>query len=163
MTGIGKMTKGQKHAYKQAPWRIQLRGIAGILVFLVVFILVAIVNLNVSAKTYAAGIEIQRNNREKDSLNHRIADLKNDLGVVTSYELLAAKAAQQGYQTITEPERIVYIVVPGYQKPAVDIETPKRVTMQNGSVLKPVYTQSLWDLFMDGALKLNKSTKGSYQ
>lgn len=156
------MVQGLKHAYKQAPWRIQLRGIAWILVFLVVFILVAIVNLNISAKTYAAGIQIQRMNREKENLNHQIADLKNELGMITSYGIMAEKAHEDGYQTITDPERIVYIVVPGYQKPAVNIETPPLSEQPAGSVLKSSYTQSLWDLFMDGALKLSKKTKRSY-
>jgi hypothetical protein len=156
------MMQGLKHAYKQAPWRNQLRGIAWILLFLVVFILVAIANLNVSAKTYAAGIEIQRMNSEKSDITQNIADMKNQLGVVTSYQSMAKKAAERGYQTLTNPEQTVYIVIPGYQQPAVSIEIPPTSDASHPSVIKPVYTQSLWDLFLDGALKLSKRTKGAY-
>lgn len=151
-----------KHAYKQAPWRNQLRGLAWILLFLVIFILVAIANLNVSAKTYAAGIEIQRMNSEKDRINHNIADLKNELGEITSYEVMVERAIEQGYQTVSDPSRTLYLTIPGYQPPAVSLEIPAVTESSAASLLEPVYTQSLWDLFMESALKLSKKTKGAY-
>jgi len=151
------MIQQLRHAYKQAPWRNQVRIIAWILLFLTIFVIIAIANLNVSAKTYATGIEIQKMKREKDTLTHQIADLRNQIGSATSFESMIQRASDAGYNTINDPERIVYLTVPGYQEPEIKIEVPRPIEPANLPVLKPSYTQSVWDLFLDGALKLRKN------
>ena len=152
------MMQNMKYAYKQAPWRKQLSAAAWILAALVVFVLIAIAYLNISAKTYAAGIDIQVLRGQQETLIYRIADLRDQLGGATSFETMSRKANESGFNMINDPSRIVYLSVPGYQEPPLEIETYKRDSTQERPILKPSYTRSLWDLFMDGALKLGKSS-----
>jgi len=141
------------HAYKQAPWRLQIRNMSWVLVVLVAFVIVAITNLNISAKTYAAGIEIQGLEREKERVNHDIADMKNQLGSLTSMATMAERAQESGYVGSVE---IVYLPIPGYQEPPLEMDIPGSGEKKKNNLLKPAYTESLWDLFLDGALKLKK-------
>ena len=153
------MIQGLKFAYKQAPWRKQLRGIAAILLCLVIFILVAIANLNVSARTYEAGLTTTSLTAEAEKLNQSIADMRVKLSTITTYQVMTKKAAEMGYQTAGNDNKL-FFVIPGYQEPELVISAP--VTLEkpaNPSVVKPAYTQSLWDLFLDGALKFSKNTK----
>ena len=148
------MMRNIKYAYKQAPWRKQLRIAACLMVGLVIFVMIAIAYLNISAKTYAAGIEIQSMQSEQEILSNDIADLHNQLGSVTSLKVMSEKAGKKGYEIITNPARIVYLDVPGYVEPPLDIEVPKKSSRSAGPAIKSVYTLSLWDLLMNGALKL---------
>lgn len=148
------MMQNIKYAYKQAPWRKQIRGAAWLLVVLVISVMIAIAYLNISAKTYAAGIEIQSLQREQEKLSNNIADLHNRLGSVTAYQIMSKKASEDGYQIISSPSRIVYLKIPGYIEPALNIETPRLRPENPTPVIRSVYTHSLWDLLMNGALKL---------
>ena len=150
------MMQNIKYAYKQAPWRKQIRGFVWVLSGLVMLVMVAIAYLNISAETYEAGVNVQVLRGEQETLLHKIADLRDQLGSVTSYEAMAEKANASGYSTINDPARIVYLPVPGYVEPDIQIDIPRQADTQARPALKPSYTQSLWDLFMDGALKLGK-------
>ncbi|MEM5775388.1 MAG: hypothetical protein AAGU05_10335 [Anaerolineaceae bacterium] len=143
-----------KYAYKQAPWRKQLRWAALILVGLVIAVMVAIAYLNVSAKTYAVGVEIQALQGEEKSLQNRIADLHNQLGSATAFDIMSEKANEKGYKIISDPSRIVFLSVPGYIEPPLNIEVPQGRKTAPEAVIKSLYTRSLWDLLMSGALKL---------
>ena len=148
------MVQNIRYAYKQAPWRAQLRTAAWILTILVIFVIIAVAYLNISAKTYAAGISIQILRREKETLTHAVADLRDQLSSLTSFQVMSQKAYAGGYHTINDPFRIVYLPVPGYVEPELDIEVPQKAIDLNSPFITPNYTQSLWDLFMEGALKL---------
>jgi cell division protein FtsL len=151
------MMRNITYAYKQAPWRKQLQGAAWVLVVLVIFVMIAIAYLSISAKTYAAGIAIQSLQSEQEALSNEIADLHNKLGSSTSYKIMTEKASKKGYEIISDSSRIVYLEVPGYVEPSPDIDVPKDNSNRNtysGTIIKSVYTRSLWDLLMNGALKL---------
>jgi hypothetical protein len=152
------MMQNIKYAYKQAPWRKQIRGVVWVLSALVMLVMVAIAYLNISAQTYEAGVNIQVLRGEQETLIHKIADLRDQLGSVTSFETMAQKASASGYSTINDPARIVYLPVPGYVEPGIHIDVPRQDDIQSQPILKPAYSQSLWDLFMDGALKLGKDS-----
>ena len=152
------MMQNIKYAYKQAPWRKQLRGLAWLLVVLVVFVMIAIAYLNISAKTYAAGIEIQSMQSEQEILSNDIADLHNQLGSATAYQVMSGKANEKGYQIISNSSRIVYLKIPGYIEPALEIEVPKKNAVNPEPAIKSIYTRSLWDLLMNGALKLGDNS-----
>jgi cell division protein FtsL len=148
------MMQSVQYAYKQAPWRKQLRLAGFVLVGLVITVMIAIAYLNISAKTYAAGIEIQSMQREKDTISSSIADLRNQLGSVTSLEIMSEKADEEGYKIISDPSRIVFLTVPGYVEPQPKVEAPKGQPESEKPIVKSVYTRSLWDLLMSGALTL---------
>ncbi len=143
-----------KYAYKQAPWRKQIRLLALILVGLVVAVMISIAYLNVSAKTYAVGVEIQALQAEEKRLGNRIADLHNQLGSATAIDAMSKKANEKGYKIISDPSRIVFLPVQGYIEPAIDVEVPHGRNTTPEVLIKSMYTRSLWDLLMDGALKL---------
>ncbi len=151
------MTKKFTHAYKQAPWRLKIRGIAWVIVFVVAFIVIALTNLNISARTYAAGIEAQRLIGEKETLNQKIADLRNRLGVTTSFRYVSSRYSEIGFHTFNNSDAVVYLSVPGYYVPELEIDLQPSTKNQASPILKPVYTQSLWDLLLEGAIKLSKN------
>ena len=148
--------KRLSYAYKQTPWRTQLRAGAWVLLGLVVFALIAVTNLRISAKTYATGIEIQMLESEKEDISHQIADLRNQLGTITSYSQMAERAAENGYAPISGSGQVIYLTVPGYQPPAVVIDSAQFLEAPANPILKPAYTQSLWDVVFGSGLKLDK-------
>lgn len=150
------MKKRLMHAYEQAPWRLQIRNMSWVLLVIVAFVVIAITSLNISAKTYAAGIDIQGLEREKEIINHNIADMKNELGSLTSFETMSQRAADKGYVDIDNTSQIVYLSVSGYQRPALELDIPNSGETNPHPIIKPAYSHSLWDLFLDGALKLRK-------
>lgn len=152
------MTKKFTHAYKQAPWRLKIRGVAWVIVFVIAFIVIALTNLSISARTYAAGIEAQRLIGEKETINQNIADLRSQLGTITSYSHVSSRYAEIGYHTFNNSDAVVYLSVPGYYVPELEIDMPPSTKNQASPILKPVYTQSLWDLLLEGAIKLSKNT-----
>jgi cell division protein FtsL len=154
------MAPKTSHAYKQTPWRIQLRRIVWILTVVVIFLLVAVSNLNVSAKTYATGVDIQRLEARRDDLTRQIADQKNKLAYLTSIEVMDKRASEENFVSIEDPQDVIYLSVPGYQPPGVEYAAPKAKEVPQ-PILKPAYTQSIWELFIQGALKLNDSSLGA--
>ncbi len=152
------MTNKFTHAYKQAPWRQKIRGMAWVFAVVIAFIVIALTNLNISARTYATGIETQMLYSDKEALNQSIADLNSQLGVVTSFSYVSVRFSESGYHTFNNSEEIVYLSVPGYQPPGLEIDLPSSVEKRASPILKPVYTQSLWDLLLEGAVKLSKNS-----
>ncbi|MCJ7622878.1 MAG: hypothetical protein MUO76_05195 [Anaerolineaceae bacterium] len=150
------MTQDLIQAYKQAPWRNQRRYIAWLLLIVVVFLVAAISNLNISAQTYATGYEIQFLEAEKTQLIRHIADLRNQLAFLSSTENMERRADELGFTVNRDPEQVIYLVIPGYKEPEFEIDAPPPKEITEQSLIKPVYTQSLWELFFQGALKLDK-------
>ena len=148
------------HAYKQTPWRNQLRRIIWILLMVVIFLLVAVSNLNVSAKTYATGVDIQRLESRRDELTRQIADLDNKLAHLTSIQVMDERASKENFVPIHDPQNVIYISVPGYLPPSIDYPAPKAKEVPQ-PIVKPAYTQSIWELFIQGALKLDKNSSGA--
>jgi len=147
-------------AYKQTPWRIQLRRIVWILMVVVIFLLVAVSNLNVSAKTYATGVDIQRLEARRDELTRQIADQKNKLAHLTSIAVMDERTSEASFVPLEDPQSVIYLSVPGYQPPSVEYTAPQAKDIPQ-PILKPDYTQSIWELFIQGALKLNKNSQGA--
>jgi cell division protein FtsL len=151
------MTQDLIQAYKQAPWRNQRRYIAWILLFVVGFLVAAISNLNISAQTYAAGYEIQLLEAKKKQLIRHIADLRNQHAYLSSTDVMEEIGNKLGFIATRDPERAVYLVIPGYEESEFDIDAPPPDEITQQSLIKPIYTQSLWELFFQGALKLGKN------
>jgi cell division protein FtsL len=150
-------------AYKQAPWRVQLQWFLMLLGMLVVVVVVASVYLDVSTRAATAGLEIQRLEYSKEETLRKIADLKIKLAHLTSQEVMEARATDLGYEDV-DPTTVLYLMVdnyPGRQPVMMAAPPSRRVT--NPPLVKPSYTQSLWEFLSQGFLALSETSVGVTQ
>lgn len=144
------MPKLTSQAFKQAPWRKQLRSLGLILLVLAIVTVVASLYLSVNAQAAQAGLEIQKLETDKDKLQQQIADLSTFLAWMNSATKMEERARTLGFQRITA-DQAVYVPVPGYTG-RTPISVAQFVGTSRGSedLLKPIYTQSLWDWMFEG-------------
>ncbi|MBI9044273.1 MAG: hypothetical protein JEZ06_07295 [Anaerolineaceae bacterium] len=138
------MTEKLKQAYRQAPWRIQIQNVGLIMLFVVTGTLVAGLYLSVSAETYETSVEINKLEYERSELQRQIADLRVDLASNTSSAIMAQRAKDLGY-TKPSPDASVYMKIPEYSGRQLEITLNKNPNGQSEPLLKPSYTQSLWE------------------
>lgn len=147
-------------AYRQAPWRVQLQWAGLFLLGLVIAVLIAVVYLNISAQAAAAGLDAKANEQEKEDTQRSIADLRNKLAVLTSQEVMEKRAEELGFVD-TSAENTTYLMVQGYpgRQPVVMAPppSPERVSQP---IVKPAYTQSLWEWLFQGMLSFSESAGG---
>jgi len=141
------------HAYKNAPWRVQLQLIGIFSLVVVLVALIAGVYLNVTARAATIGREIQGMEVDILELQRDNADLENQLGLLTSIRTMQQRAEDLGFQSIN-PAEVVYVTVPGYagRQPASLAPPPGPVTASDSS-LPPEYTQTLFDWLVESTLK----------
>ena len=149
------MRMGLVQAYKQTPWRIQAKWFSRFLLAVVAIVMVAGLYLSISAQTVAAGIEMQRQDINRDTMQRIIADLRSQVAYLTSENVMEERASVMGY-TFTSLDQVHYVVVPGYHSPLPpNLAPPPGMDMIISPVIKASYTQSLWDWVTDGAGRLN--------
>jgi len=150
-------------AYKQAPWRVQLQWFLMLLGVLVVVVVVASVYLDVSTRAATAGLEIQRLEYSKEETLRKIADLKIKLAYLTSQEVMEARATDLGYEDV-DPTTVLYLMVDNYpgRQPVMMAAPPSR-HVTNPPLVKPSYTQSLWEFLSQGFLALSETSVGVTQ
>lgn len=132
-------------AYKQTPWRKQLR-LFGVAIIVVVFaVIVGGMYLNIASRASAVGREIQTMQRDSRNLQREIKDLETDLAFLLSEQVMAQRAADLDYTRIN-PGDALYIQVPGY---AGRLTAKIAPTKNEGVVLQhelpAAYTQSWID------------------
>jgi hypothetical protein len=153
------MPKRLVQAYRQAPWRIQTQ--RGVL-FLIVTVLGASilwVMVSVSVQAASAGLEIQSLETSQEDLQRQIAELRTDIAVQTSQERMQQRAADLGF-TPTDPGDITYVVAAGYAGRQPDIQASPPGTEPPGPVIKPVYSQTLWDWLVKGVIDMSEQAGG---
>jgi hypothetical protein len=131
-------------AYSQAPWRKQLQ-IVGLFLLVVVFIaLIASVYLNVSARSAAAGREIQRVQSRLLRDEQQISDLQAQLGALYSASEMEKRAIALGFEPL-QPDEIMFIPVQGYaaRQPA-RLAPAYQAQVVIAPVLPAEYTESLF-------------------
>lgn len=139
-----------KQAFTQAPWRSQIRNVGLILLVLAAVVVVAALYLSVSAQAAQAGMEIQKMEVDKDKLQQQIADLSTFLAWMDSATLMESRARELGFARISA-DQAVYVPVPGYTgRSAISIAQFVGTNRTSEDLLKPVYTQSLWDWMFAG-------------
>lgn len=155
------MSKEASQAFQQAPWRIQLQAIGQILVGLVLAALVAGIYLNVSAQTAAAAVETEYLGYTRDTLMRQIASLRTEIGIITSAAEMKKRADDLGFLKSSE-ESIQYVVIDGYSGKQTEIAAPPITQLElPESILKPAYTQSLWEWLYKSMLDLQMNNIGS--
>ncbi len=142
-------------AYRQAPWRIQTQWMGLFLLALALIALVAGFYLYVSAQAAVAGLELQSLQQDREQKERDIAQARNQLAELTSTSAMLARAEILGFKKLN-PEEITYLVVPEYAgRQAEPLVNPTGRDVLQADLIKPVYTQSLWEWLLEN---LDRST-----
>jgi hypothetical protein len=155
------MKKNLIQAYKQAPWRTQLQWIGIFLLVLVLVAAIAGVYLNVSARSAAAGRQIQTMENQISELQLEINDLATKLAMISSSQHMSARLEESEF-SLLNPNEALYIEVPGYQpETSLVLAPPADVNTISSSILKPEYSNSLWDRLLEAIRNSPKNSSGS--
>jgi cell division protein FtsL len=147
-------------AFKQAPWRLQIRYVGLFLGVLVAVLLIASVYLSISGQAASAGLVAYQMNLERQDLERQIADHKAQIAIQTSAASMEVRAKEMGFQRIN-PSEAVYVTIPGYAgKQPVVLAPPPGVSESNQVLIKSIYRQSLWDWLFTGINRLSASASG---
>lgn len=140
-----------RKTYLQAPWRRQLQIALTFLLVLISVAIVAYIYLSVTTRAAAVGREIQSMQVQMsgshalteqtagdmpiEELKQSIANLEAQLGRLTSYQVMDARARELGLEPAA-PDQIVYMEVPGYQgqQPAVMAPPPEPVIVSAAGI-----------------------------
>jgi hypothetical protein len=154
------MTQNMTQAYQQTPWRIQLQRFGLFLLGLVIIGLIAGLYLYITAESVSAGVQIQNNEWKKEAAQRRISNLKSEIGFLSSATEMEKRAYELGFRPNTS-DQVTYMVVPGYpgRQAAIMAPPPEPPAIQQ-VVIKPTYTQSLWEWFFQSMVEMNESSKG---
>jgi cell division protein FtsB len=146
------MTHHVIQAYRQAPWRIQIQWIMLFLLGLTLIAFIAGIYLSVSARAATTGREIQGMESESETIERQIADLESQLALLTSAAQMQKRAKDLGFEVI-QPGTEIYLKIPGYtgRQPAV-LAPPPGPGMVAVPLIRPNYTQSLWEWLFQGFL-----------
>jgi cell division protein FtsL len=162
MRGIAINTMNQKliQAYQQAPWRTQTQRIAFFLLGLITVALIAGLYLYVSAQTTDAGVKVQKLETTRENILRSNADLKIRLAKITTIEEMKTRAQKLGFEPVN-PDKVTYMVIPGYSGRQIpNLSTTSEIRTLRRPIIKPSYTQSLWEWALQEMASLNKNNGG---
>ncbi len=130
-------------AYKQAPWRLQLRFTGNSLLPLICLLIVGGMYLAISARLTKAGREVLELEEERSNLARQQAELTATLAELNSPERMVERALSMGFKPVG-PDQVQYIIVEGYEEPEpfVAPQPPNPPGVGEGS-LSPAYTETL--------------------
>ncbi len=137
-------------AYQQAPWRIRVQRIVAVLLVVVLVGLTAGVYLYISSQSAEAGLMIWEYEGNIKESKNKISELQTQLAELTSYSRMEEKAKEMGYHRIAKGEG-KFILVPGFYGRETAKLTELIGTPQSKEriVIRPSYTESLWDWLSD--------------
>jgi hypothetical protein len=152
------MTSKIMQAYQQAPWRTKFRGFGGFLTAIAALFLVLGLFLSLSGQAATAGLELRTMNDERETIRQENASMRSSMADITSVDKMQARAEELGYKRVS-PAEVTYLFVPGYpgRQTAVLAVAPGELTMPE-PVIKPAYTQSLWDWVFTGLAQMSGTT-----
>jgi hypothetical protein len=143
------MTKKTKQAYKQAPWRRQIRSLGFSLLPVVALVVVAALHLIISAQSAEAGLQIMDMHYEEEEILRNIANLRTELALITSYKEMNIRAKELGFESASE-EAIHYMTIPGYEgQDAVLLAPPPGAESSAAPLVNEFYQKSLWEWFLE--------------
>ncbi len=156
------MTKKTKQAYRQAPWRRQIRSLGFSLLPVVALVVVAALNLIISAQSAEAGLQIMDMHYQEEEILRQIANQRTELAFSTSYKLMLDRAEKLGYE-IAPSEAIHYMTIPGYEgQDAVLLAPPPGMESTGAPLVNDFYQESLWEWFLKTFLTGTKVQGGGY-
>jgi hypothetical protein len=157
------MNTNIKQAYKQAPWRIQLQRLFYIALIIVMVLVVAALYLNISAQAASAGMDFQGLEWTREDLVRQIANDQVVLGQITSEENMMTRAKALGFSNISM-DKAMYVIVPGFNgDQTAEFAPAPSQNMYAEPIIKPSYTQSLWEWLFQGVLTYSNVAGGNTQ
>ena len=134
------------HAYKVAPWRVQMRWAGSMALGVLSVTMVAALYLYVSSMTAVAGREIQDLTAAMVANQQLNTDLETQLATLTSSSTMVDRAITLGFRPIA-PDEVEYLVVPGYFEPKPVILGSAQLPQMSAQSVPHEYSQSLLDWF----------------
>ena len=130
-------------AFKQAPWRLQIRATSRTALWIVGLFVLGGMYLAVNAKVARAGRELLVLERQQELLARANAELNATYAGLTAPELMMARAAYFGFRPV-KPEEVEYIRVEGaISDPSFVAPRPPRSETNRFGMLSPSYTETL--------------------
>jgi cell division protein FtsL len=155
------MTHKLIQAYRQTPWRVQLQRLGFIALAILMVLLVAAIYLNISAQAASAGLDFQKLEYEREDLQREIANLDATLGSISSEQSMMDRAQKMGFKPLTM-DKAVYVVVPGFAgRQTITFAPAPSSDMLADPIIKPSYTQSLWEWLFQGVLTWTNAAGGT--
>jgi cell division protein FtsL len=142
------MVKARRNqAFRQAPWRLQIRTTGETLLWLTAMLVVGGMYLAVSAKVAQAGRQVLSLESQRSELLRQRNELSARLAELTSPEQMLPRAAELGFKP-AGPDVIIYVTVEGYapQAPFIAPRPPASPDPGQGD-LSPAYTETLGQWF----------------
>lgn len=143
-------------AYRQAPWRIETQRGALLLVVAILGASVLWVMVSVTIQAASAGLEIQSLEDQQEQYQREIAGLRTRIGVQTSAAAMEKRAGDLGFKPV-KPEDVTYMTIPGYKGREPVIQAPPPSANIAQPLVKPAYTQSLWEWLLQGVLQMSEA------
>ena len=132
-------------AYRQTPWRRQMRMLGFFAAIVAALALLAGLYLNVAAMAATAGRKVQDLQAEHTALQQKIENLQSQLAELTSIETMQKRAKDMGFSPM-ESGAITYLAVDGYKgRPAVQLAPRAGSQFGTAARLPAAYTQSIFD------------------
>jgi cell division protein FtsL len=146
-------------AYRQAPWRKQAQWMGLVLLGLISLVLVASIYLTVSGQTAAEYVRVTSMQYQIEQLEMSIADQQSQLADLTSSGRMEERAADLGYEQ-ADPLNSTYVTIPGYSGRSTRISRiPVSLVEEDSPMLRPSYTESLWDVLFVELLQVDSQTE----
>ena len=130
------------HAYKSAPWRIEIQWAGSVSLAVIASLMVGAMYLSVSSSTAVAGREIQELNAAMIANQQINTDLQTELATLTSSSAMEERALELGFRPVA-PDEVEYLMVPGYFEPKPDILTSAELPQMSAQTVPHEYSQSL--------------------
>jgi hypothetical protein len=140
-----KSSKRILQAYRQTPWRKQIRLVALFAAAVAASSLVAGIYLDVTARAATIGRSVQDFQQNREDLEQEIENMQTELAYLRSVSVMNARAEKLGFSSLS-PGTLTYLEVPGYQSRTVASLAPSPGSQFASSARLPyIYTQSLFD------------------
>ncbi len=146
-------------SHRQAPWRSQTQRLVIALMIVILGASTLWVMVSVTVEAGAAGLEIQRMEDEQEALQREIANLRTQYAILTSADRMSKEAEKMGFEAV-KPENITYMTVPSFTGRQPAILAPEASTSEVHPLIKPGYTQSLWEWLLQGVLTISEQETG---
>lgn len=138
-----------------------MQRIVFIVVALVAIALVAYVYLSIGAATATAALQIRMLRSDIHYQQLDMAQMQNTIAELNTKSVMAQRAGEMGYEPFN-PDRVVYLVIPGYKgRNTVALASPPAGGTIRPPILKPSYTQSLWEWFVENMVRESGSAGGA--
>jgi hypothetical protein len=145
-------------AYRESPWRTQLKWIGASLAVLALIALIAGIYLTVSARATEVGYQITHLEATREAQTLEIASLRAELASLTSASVMAQRARELGFQPADMSQALYVAVDPSLVRREAQLAPP--ASSKPEPLIKPAYKQSLWDWMVEEVLQWRIKGRG---